>query len=184
GDHGDHDETCAPFAWASIYSNPNANDLRDQIYDPCEAGAATVGDIVTMNRGTITSALQEVETQLIASDLWWDEDLWGEHPPADTSTTFYQSTSCTGSAGGCYGQVIEGPIMLFNSGTPCGADTQFEKQQVLTGFAYAVIFDVTTQGSSKDIRAIIDMSNEWFEGKQPGPLDTNVLWDAPPGLVR
>ena len=74
--------------------------------------------------------------------------------------------------------------MLFNAGGTCGDDIQFNQNQTLTGFAWGVVYDVNTQGSNKNIRMKVDFTNLYMVGTQPGPLPSNILYNAPPILVQ
>lgn len=83
-----------------------------------------------------------------------------------------------------YGRVYQGPIILFETpaGT-CGADTQFNGFAQITGFAWAVLYDIDSTGSEKDIRMKLDFTHEHDIGTRSGGLDANVVYESSPGLV-
>jgi len=167
--------------WARVNDRPNAWYLREQLGGQCDGSRATVHDMVGLENGLVESALSEVRRQVDISETTWDAERWGPMPPpmgtlesdGDSQSTLRQ-----------YGQVIEGPIILYQTPSgSCGSDNQFTGMQPITGFAWGVLYDVDDQGNGQNLRAKLDLSWDHEFGVGGGGLATNVLYREPGELV-
>ena len=158
--------------WADLEGNPTPGSINEGLLGQCDRGDANVGDPVYLNNGVINSSLSEVKNVLnggtSAPTQSWDSTRWGALPSQMSGSTVN---------GNAYGQnVLEGPIILFDAGGGnCLEDTQFNRNKPITGFAWAVIYDVDSHGSGKNIRVKLDLTNPYEAGTTGGGLDTNVL---------
>lgn len=157
--------------WADMEGNPTPGSINQGLLGQCDRGDANVGDPVYLNNGVINSSLSELKDVLngstTADTSAWDSSRWGNIPPQMSGSTV---------SNGSYGRnVLEGPIVLFDAGGgDCLADTQFNRNKPITGFAWAVIYDVDSHGGGKNIRVRLDLTNPYEEGTSGGGLDTNV----------
>lgn len=154
--------------WAEIGGHPTASTIVEQLRGNCAGGTASVGDIVGLNSGQVASALQEVDTQIESSPTSWNTGELGALP-----------AKMPGSSVGNYGRVIEGQIIVFHpAGGVCGSMTQFNQSAPITGFAWAVVYDVKTAGTTKDIRVRLDLDYTHGGGTAGGGLASNLTWDT------
>lgn len=159
--------------WADLGGNPTPGSINNALLGICDHGSATVGDPVYLNNGVIASSLQEVASILnggtSADTLAWDDARWGAIP------TQMDHSSVNGPQYGA--NVLEGPILLFEApGGSCLSGLQFNQSQPITGFTWAVIYDVSSTGGDKNIRVRLDMVNEYDWGQSGGGGEpTNVL---------
>ncbi len=162
------------MGWAKVGGgNPSASEVRNQLEGQCDHGESTTQDIVGLNNGEIATVFQEVRRQIDGSDETWEVEKWGLLPEQmDGSTVTH------------YGNVVQGPIMLFE--TPdegeCGEQIQFNGDQPITGFGWGVVYDVRDIGSYKNLRLRVDFTNEYEVGTAPGGLMTNITVVTPPTL--
>lgn len=159
--------------WARINASPNADQVKGQILGQCGGGPASIEDEVGLNNGQITSALDAFGDMIDSSDKTWDSSKWGSMPPQMSGSSVHD-----------YGKVVEGPIILFRpAGGTCGASTQFNGFAQITGFAWAVVYDVKKNGGDKNIRVKLDLSYEYHFGTAGGGLDSSVIYTDPISLV-
>lgn len=170
-------------AWADPNGNASANVVNNTLNGNCPVGGASVGDPVYLNNGELGSSFQTVRDILNDSGpdaLPWDTARWGTQPAR-------MSGSSVNAAN--YGNsVIEGPIMMFHAppqpGVPCGSAVQFNGSRTITGFTYAVIYDVASQGNDKNLRVRLDLTNEYDMGTGGGGFDSNILSPGGGSLIR
>lgn len=166
--------------WADIDGNPTPGSINDALLGMCDRGAASVGDPVYLNNGVINASLSELASVLngetSAPTAAWDSSKWGDLPGQMGGSTVNE---------GAYGQhVLQGPIILFDAGGgDCLSSLQFNQNKPITGFAWAVVYDVDSHGSGKNIRVKLDLTNEYEWGTSGGGLDTNVLAPGNGALV-
>ncbi|NOY25602.1 MAG: hypothetical protein GXP62_06985 [Oligoflexia bacterium] len=88
---------------------------------------------------------------------------------------------------GDYGKTLEGPIIVFDGGSDyCeGSGGQFNGYEPVIGFAWAVIYDVRTEGSAseKNIRVKIDTEAEEAFGLVGGGTLYAGVTHATPGVI-
>jgi len=160
--------------WARVGASPNADYVKAQLGGQCESGPASVFDLVGLQNGQVTSALQTIDSLIEKSDQTWDTDKWGPIPPP--MGTFPEENGEVSSVQN-YGNVIEGVVILFNpDGGICGASTQFNDFAQITGFAWGVIYDVDAHGDGKDIRMKLDLTYEYEGGTYGGGIATNITY--------
>jgi len=158
--------------WADLMGPPNAAGIRDAIGDQCQAGTAAVGEEVYLNNGTVTAALSELADVLSGnsggSTGAWNDTTFGPIPAQMSGSTVEPAE---------YGQhVVEGPIVLFDGGGgDCLANTQFNRSKTITGFSWASIYDVDSQGRGKNIRVRLDLTTDYQFGSGGGGSDGQNL---------
>ncbi|MEZ4321457.1 MAG: pilus assembly protein TadG-related protein [Myxococcota bacterium] len=159
--------------WADNSGNPTPGSINDALLGQCDRGDASVGDDVYLNNGVINASLAQLASVLngetTAPTIGWDTTRWGAMPAQMSGSTV---------SPGQYGQnLLEGPIVLFETppGQACLSSLQFNQTKKITGFAWAVVYDVDSHGSGKNIRVKLDLTNEYDYGTTGGGLDTNVL---------
>lgn len=155
--------------WAEVGGSPSAATIVEQLGDGCSSGTAYVGDIVGLNNGEIASALHEIDDLIEESDVWWDPAELGSLPPKMSGSTVFNQA---------YGKIFEGPIILFRppNNTVCGSATQFNQSAPISGFAWAVVYDVKASGSGKDIRVRLDLGYENSGGSGGGGIASNLTF--------
>lgn len=167
------------MGWARVGAHPNANFVKNQLEDCEQDGVIEVGDEVGLMNGVVTSALQALDTQIVASDTVWDGE-WGPQPARMSGSSLSASE---------YGRTLEGAIIVFDGGDGyCeGSGGQFNGYQPLVGFAWVAIYDVRSSGSSsqKNIKMKIDTYVDRSVGlRGGGGIFAGVTWQAPPMLIR
>lgn len=166
--------------WADLDGNPTPGSINEALVGQCDRGDAQVGEDVYLNNGVINASLSEVAQvlngQTTAETSTWDSTRWGSLPSRMSGSTVSASE---------YGQhVLEGPIVLFDAGPGnCLESAQFNQSKPITGFAWAVVYDVDSHGSGKNIRVKLDLTNPYEAGTTGGGLETNVLAPGNGALV-
>jgi hypothetical protein len=164
--------------WADLTGPPNASGIRNQLQqtDFCGTATATVGSQVYLQNGTVTSALQEIGTQLNASSQTWNSSRWGTLPAqmAGSAVTVAH-----------YGRVIQGPVIVFDDGGAgaCGSSIQFNQHKTIWGFVWGVVYDVKTSGNPKTIQMHLDLTHE-VKGGTKGGGQGKLMFTEPPVLVQ
>lgn len=166
--------------WARAGDYPNANWLRDQINDCQQDGRATVGDSVGLQNGVAASVPREIVDAMKHSDVLWDTPEWGEIPAQNDRS---------GLSPVEYGQVIEGSIIVFESGPEyCeGMGGGYNGMETIVGFAWAVIYDVRRAGGAaeQNIWVKLDPNADQNVGIIGGGLvDGGVDYDEPIVIVK
>jgi hypothetical protein len=165
------------IAWGDPRANPNSNDIRDRLIDPCSV-TLEVGDPMYVNEGVHNSALQTMK-DILNGDApgrdTWDSALYDTIPgqmlpdstvdPADYNSTY------------------EGPVALVDGGPDCSA-VSFTGSLPVTQIAWAVVHDVSDQGGNKFLRIQLDVvhPHEVWGETDPGAVG-NVTAPGEPGLA-
>lgn len=167
--------------WSQLSSlgSPNAHDLRSQLSDCRASGDSWTGDNVWLGNGTDTSVLKEIVSQLkagedVGSDYGthpWDDEVYGEMPSQHPNSAL----------GGSYGNVFEGPVLVFEGTADyCAGHGKWNEHDMpLTGFAWGALYDVNDHGHDKFIRMRIDTVREHDFGTSTGGDDYGVVTYAP-----
>ncbi len=154
-------------AWARPGANPNANWLRDQLWD-CEFdGSLAVGDAIDLNNGVINSALKAMADEVEASSTTWNEDLWGPIPAQHARSGIAKSK---------YGNTLEGPVAVYEDDSFCSSPGPMNGTYAVSGFVWGAIYDVATSGPAADrtIRMRIDTTGSYDYGTDDGGTDYGV----------
>lgn len=152
-----------------------------QAWDPgrplgSECDVGEVAQDVDLNNGVLSSALSDL-SDLLPSGIPWRTDLWGPLPARSEGSTI---------AARDYGRVLVGPVPLFRGTADyCGGNPSWNETFEVTGFVFAIIYDVRASGPAKDKNAFVrlDMRHVYPVGTRPGGGDTGVVFTGPPVLV-
>lgn len=130
------------IGWARPSGTPNAAWTRDQIGN-CEAdGSAAIGDSVGLQNGTIPNAINAMVDAMVASDTTWETPALGTIPGQRLGSELTSEQ---------YGRTLEGPVFVFDGGDEyCNGGGQFNGTEVITGFAWAVVYDVENNGAAQE----------------------------------
>jgi hypothetical protein len=164
------------IAWGDPRANPNSNDIRDRLINPCSV-SVEVGDPMFVNEGVHNSAVQTMK-DILNGDApgrdTWDSGLYGTIEPPFSGSTVDPTD---------YGHTYEGPVALVDAGPNCSA-VSFTGSLPVTQIAWAVVFDVSDSGGNKFLRIKLDVVNPhdvWGE-TDPGAVG-NVSAPGEPGLA-
>lgn len=165
--------------WARLGDSPNANWIKQQLYDCTYSGEVRVDDMVGLQNGEVVSALKEVDDAIAVSDTRWLPE-WGEMPVQMDGSTVKSAD---------WGKTLEGPIIVFDGGDDycVGSGGNFTGYEPVVGFVWGAIFDVRSQGAaaSKNIHVHLDTTIERQFGTRPGgTLDAGIVYDTPPQIAR
>lgn len=162
-------------AWGDPDENPNTNEIRDQLMGMCDQGTIGVGEMMNVNEGEHTSAIQKIADILngktTAETVAWDPSLYGALPARDGihANTVAQS----GVKPASWGQTLQGVVAFVDGGDDCdGVD--FSGDMPITGFTWALVYDVKDTGSSKNVWIQVDVNADhqiW------GDADENAVGD-------
>jgi hypothetical protein len=148
-----------------------------------------VNDPIYVNEGSHTTALQTIRDVLndaaAIPPTRWDASLYVPIPPRDgTPDTANAYPGGSAVLGPNWENVLEGPVALVDAGSDC-SNVSFTGSLPMTGVAWAVIYDVKSSGSPKNIYVQLDLVNEheiWGE-TDPDAVGTNVLGTGAPQMV-
>lgn len=164
--------------WGRAGASPNASWLMDQIGDCTADGVARVGETVGLQNGEVSSALGELVTEINASETSWDSEAFGTLPAQNSKSAITTSN---------YGNVLEGPIIVFDGGPEyCTTGGDFNGEELIVGFAWAVIYDVRTSGGAKDKNIWVKlkpMADQELGFEGGGLVDAGVLYQPDPVRV-
>lgn len=119
--------------WALLGSSrPNASTIRSYL-DGCID--ASLSNVVTLNNGTVNSALNRLADVVNRQTTYWD-----------TATLGTQPARMARSGINPYGKVLEGEIIVFDDPANCTGTKYNGTSLPLAGFASVVIYDVATSG--------------------------------------
>ena len=168
------------MGWGRVGASPNANYIRDQLWNCENDGIIEVGDEVGLMNGVVSSALAEVKSTIVASNTRWDTEAWGPQPAKMGGSALSAAE---------YGRTLEGAIIIFDGGPDyCQASGgPFNGYETLVGFAWAVVYDVRTSGgaSQKNLRLKIDTVVDRSIGlRGGGGIFAGVTYNNPPVLIR
>jgi hypothetical protein len=160
--------------WGRVGQLPDAEYIKNQLGGQCSESPASVFDLVGLQNGQVTTALQKIDSLIENSPDAWDESKWGAMPPP--MGTVPEPDDAVSSVNN-YGNVVEGVVILFNpAGGICGEATQFNDFAQITGFAWGVIYDVDAHGDGKNIRMKLDLTYEYEGGTNGGGIATNITY--------
>lgn len=168
------------MGWGRVGGHPNANFLRDQIWDCEQDGIIGIGDEVGLQNGVVSSAMAEVRSAIVASTTRWDTEAWGPQPARMSGSALSAAE---------YGRTLEGAIIIFDGGAGyCqGSGGPFNGYEPLVGFAWAVVYDVRTSGgaSQKNMKMKIDTLVDRSVGlRGGGGFFAGVTYDNPALIIR
>jgi hypothetical protein len=174
--------------WANPHEEVTDTGVANQLGGQCGSDPAVVGESVYLQNGQMNSAFQLIHDMLETSTDPWDTSKWGALPPpmgSEDDPEAIPGTKYSVSTVEPYGNVIQGPIIIFDPrGGECGASTQFNQTAPITGFAWAVVYDVDSKSMEKNLRVHLDMTYEYEYGTGPGGTDgSNVVWQDDHQLV-
>lgn len=165
--------------WGRAEGHPNASWVKSQISN-CEGdGVARVGEDVGLNNGVISSALSELISEINSSTTTWDTEALGPLPARNSRSAISASK---------YGKVVEGPIIVFDGGPGyCTAAGPFNGYEEIVGFAWAVVYDVRTQGGATDKNIWVrlnPMADQELGMEGGGLVDAGTIYTAPPVRIE
>jgi len=174
--------------WADPSAEVTDTSVISQLGGQCDGEPAVTGEPVYLQNGQMTSAYQVIREMLDGSSDGWDTVKWGPLPPqmgSEGDPDVIEGEKYSVSTVTNYGGVIQGPIIIFEpGGGVCGESTQFNQTAPITGFAWAVVYDVDDTGSEKNIRVHLDLTYDYEYGTGPGGADgANVIWQDDHQLV-
>jgi hypothetical protein len=128
-------------AWARKGgAQANASYIRNALDSSTCAAESELGEILTLNNGSVASGLKELSDAVNASPTSWDPVTMGVQPG-----------KLTGSSISPYGKVFYGQLMVFHDPGNC-ADTKYNGTREVIGYATAVVYDVVSTGGNKSLR--------------------------------
>lgn len=166
--------------WGRVNGSPNANWSRDQMLDCQQGGEAAIGDPVTLQNGSVVSALGAVADRISTSDTRWDPEKWGTLPSRMSGSSITPAN---------YGKTYEGPLPVFESPPEycIGSGGSFTGSYPLVGFVWASLYDVRNAGAISDrtVKLRVDTTRTYdFGTSWGGGPDWGALTYAPPRMVR
>ena len=165
-------------AWGDPDANPNTSEVRNQLLGMCDQGKISVGEVMNVNEGEHTSALQKIADILNGKTSktteTWNASKYGPVPSRDGihANTVAQS----GVKPAKWGQTLQGVVAFVDGGDDCGG-VDFTGEMTITGFAWALVYDVKDTGSSKNVWIQVDVNAEhqmWGDANDDAVGD-NVL---------
>jgi hypothetical protein len=167
------------IAWGDPEANPSSDAVRDQFKSECAGGEIAVGDTMYVNEGSHTGALhtlsQILNKQTTVETMPWDASVYGALPARDGVDANVPSQSGVKPAN--WGNTLQGVVALVDAGDDCGA-VAFPGSYDITGFAWAVVYDMNEQGSDKNVRMLLDVTSEhdiWGDIDEDAEGGDNVL---------
>lgn len=163
--------------WARPNGHPNSSWVRSQL-DNCQAeGEVTIGTPIGLNNGVISSAIDELDSQIEGSSTRWSTEKWGALPTRSNKSNILSSK---------YGNTYEGVILVFDGGPEycTGAGGSFNGDEPLAAFLWAAVYDITGNGAKTDLSVRIDTSDDHDYGTAGGGEDYGVLFHGAPRMVR
>jgi hypothetical protein len=120
----------------------------------------SVGDPLHVNEVNHTSALKKLADVLnkktTATTAPWNSALYGAMPARNGTTANLPSKSSVTNAN--WGTTLQGPVALVNAGSNCSA-VAFTGTKPITGFAWAVVYDVAESGNTKNVWIQLDVTS-------------------------
>jgi hypothetical protein len=183
--------TADNIAWALPTGVTGADAVRGMLTGSnCGSGARIGHNMVDLNNGMIASAYSDLRDMMIGNVVGatsvpatsiWETANWGAVPTTRVAHSGMPTTRFVGGAGHVgTGALMAGPIMLFNSGTdgytcPTSASATWNQTRDITGFAWAVIYDVGgTTGSDRTISITIDFTGQHAAGDEAMAVPNGV----------
>ena len=166
------------IAWGDPSNNPTSSDVRDQLLGQCDEGRIQIGDTMYVNEGGHTSALHALgdilNNRTTAPVEAWDPEVFGSMPARDGVDANLPKNS--GVSNKNWGTTLQGPVALIDGGADCNA-VAFPGEYPITGFAWAVVYDVQDTSTGKNVFMLLDVVAEheiWGEVDEGGSPDQNV----------
>jgi hypothetical protein len=149
------------ISWGDPDQNPNTNEVRNQLTGMCDQGEIAVGDPMHVNEGNHTSAIQKLADILNEATavevVPWDAALYGPMPARDGVSANTAAQSAVTAAN--WGNTLQGVVAFVDGGDDCD-NVSFTGEIPITGFAWAVIYDVKQSGSNKNVWMQLDVNAE------------------------
>ena len=175
------------ITWALADANVNADDVKRQLLGQCSGDPMKKGQYIHVTQGNLTSATQsigEVINGRVASTpaTLWDAEAYGPLPKRNGQYANPSSKSDVSSTR--WGRVLEGVVPLVDAGS-CETMKLSSGQLPITRFAWAVIYDVSSSGSDKNLFALLDV-NKWHTvwGTPDPTIVSNVKTFGDPVLTE
>lgn len=193
--------TTSAIAWMSPDGWPSSSNLQMELLDTCSGGTVSVDQQVYVSQSVYTSALETIRDVINgtggADSTRWNTALYGPIPARPTQqnaissrttpTSTYSANSISDSEIDAirWGEVIEGVVPLVDAGSDCSA-IKFGRQMKVTGFAWALIYDVAIDSKTPNIYVQLDVANShrsWGAGSTDKRILSNVLVPSPPEMT-
>lgn len=132
--------------WARLgQSRPNASTVRDAI-NACGMGEVQAADVLSLNNGSINSAMNTMANAVSASTTTWNTAAWGTQPARSSN-----------SGVNPYGRVLKTHFLVFEDPANCSGTKYNGTSLPVVGFVTANVYDVDTRGSvsQREIKARI-----------------------------
>lgn len=147
-------------AWGDPTGNPNSSGIRSQLSGQCDGPPLEVGDPMYVNEGQHNSALIRLAAILngmhaITPSSWPSADV-GALPARDGITANLPGDSAVLPA--AWGNTVQGPVALVDAGS-CDS-LSFTGSMEITGFTWAILYDLKALGSPKNIWVQLDFTTE------------------------
>lgn len=137
--------------WAMLGgSRPSAATIRSAI-ESCGLGEVDTADTVSLNNGSVNSALGALARAVDSSTVEWDSAELGPLPAQSPRSGVSR-----------YGHVLDSWIIVFEDETDCTNTAYNGTSLAVTGFVRAVVYDVDTSGPIADrhVHAMLGCSVE------------------------
>lgn len=122
--------------WANLgQSRPNATTVRDAI-TACGLGEVQTADLVSLNNGSINSAMHAMANAVSTSTTSWNTAEFGTQPARSPNS------------GVCpYGRVLKTHFLVFEDPANCMGTKYNGTSLPVVGFVTAYVYDVDTRGN-------------------------------------
>jgi len=162
------------FGWTNRDAQPSAININAQLDAPCDDyDHVMMGDATTLNTLQAPGALTKMAAILNGIDTvtpdTWPTDM-GAVPARDGVAANLAANSMVGSP--TYGNVIQGIVPLVAAGTCAAPDVTDEL--AVTGFAWAVIYDVSDTPGQENVWLQLDLINQHDIWGRPDANNTMV----------
>jgi hypothetical protein len=147
------------IAWGDPDNNPTTSDAKQQMLGSCDMGQVATGDPLYVNEGNHTSAIKTVadiiNKKTTQTTEPWDTAKYGPMPLRDGIHANVKKDSSVTNAN--WGNTFQGVVALVDGGTSCNT-VSFTGTKPITGFAWAILYDVSDTTDTKNIWMQIDVN--------------------------
>jgi len=147
------------IAWGDPDNNPTTSDSKAQMLGSCDMGQVGTGDPMYVNEGNHTSAIKTVadiiNKKTSQTTQTWDPSKYGPMPARDGIQANVKKDSAVTTAN--WGNTFQGVVALVDGGTSCNT-VSFTGTKPITGFAWAILYDVSDTTTTKNIWMQIDVT--------------------------
>ncbi len=178
--------------WALVGEHPDVASLLDLLTAmlPCmqewaatgevseDCATADTSDSLGLDNGEMTNVLKALINAMVNDGIDWDTSRWGTLPPRHSGSDV---------PAGSYGQVLEGPLPVFQGDEAyCSGEGGWVQSEDLVGFVWGVIYDVRWKGaaSKKNVWVRIDPDGPYSIGSWYGGGGWGVEALGPAVVVR